>query len=206
MGVINFMKTKYLLLFLILSAICTIFIKGNKGIEKEYTVISKMDYKSSPNEIDTLWVSQNDISVFKREEEMISRPCSNPELTVRYTLIHPKDGTYYLIYNDKKQLMMEGQYTSEYVYEGKTYKQGDFYNSKKYNYRKNGSLEIINYMEDGRNLKIEYYDNKQRLAKIRYVDKKSEGVTKIEIYKKGQLKETRIYTSFSKYSTVQAKE
>lgn len=200
------MKTKYLLLLLIFSVTYSIFIKGNKGIEKEYTIISKMDYKSSPREIDTLWVSQDDTSVFKREEEMISRPCTNPELTVRYELIHPKDSMYYLIYNDKKQLMMEGKYTSEYTYEGRTYKRGDFYNSKRYSYTKSGSLDVIHYMEDGRNLKTEYYDSKQRLTKIRYLDKKSEGVTKIEIYKNGQLKETRIYTSFSKYSTVRAKE
>lgn len=200
------MKTKYLLLFLVFSVISSTFIKGNKGIEKEYTVISKKDYRRNPREIDTLRVSQNDVSVFKREEEMINRPCTNPELIVRYELIHPKDRAYYLIYNNKKQLVMEGKYSSEYTYEGITYKRGDFYNSKRYSYTKSGSLDVIHYMEDGRNLKTEYYDSKQRLTKITYLDKKSEGITKIEIYKNGQLKETRVYTSFSKYNTVRAKD
>lgn len=60
-------------------------------------------------------------------------------------------------------------------------------------------------MEDGRNHKTEHFDSKKRLKKIRYFKKESSETEKIEIYKKGQLKETRIYTSFSTYHTMKAK-
>lgn len=196
------MKTSYSLLFFIFMITCSNFTKGNDGIENNNIIISKIHYKSNTYDIDTLRVFQNDTSVFKREKGLITRPCSNPESEVRYELIDPKDGEYYLIYNSKEQLVMEGKYTSEYTYEGKTYNQGNFYNSKRYSYKKNGNLETRHYMEDGRNLKTEYYNSKRLLTEIRYLDKKTEGMTKIEIYKNGQLNKTRIYTSFNKYTTV----
>lgn len=136
---------------------------------------------------------------------MISRPCSNPELNVRYELLKPRNEAYYFIYNDNKQLIEEGKYTNEYTYEGQTYNTGDFYNLKRYFYRNNGNLKSIHYMEDGRNNKIELFDNKKRVTEITYFDKKSSDKTKIEIYNDGVLEETHIYTSFDKYYTEEGK-
>ncbi|AZA77582.1 hypothetical protein EG347_08675 [Chryseobacterium sp. G0186] len=198
------MKTISLLLFfttVIIGCKCT---QPNDRSEKENTVISKEYHKSGQSDTDTLWVSQNDSTVFKKEEVLIQRPDSNPELSVRYELIKPKDNAYYFIYDDKKQLIKEGKYTSQYTYEGIIYKQGDFYNSKNYTYKKNGNLETIHYQEDGRNLKTEYFDSEKRLTKIRYLNKKSSDTEKIEIYKNGKLKETRIYKGFNSYDTVKA--
>lgn len=170
----------------------------------ENAIISKVYYKNSQSEIDTLWVAQNDTSVFRQIETIIHRPCSHPEFVVQYELITPKEGAYYLIYNDKKQLIKEGVYTTKYTYEGQTYEQGNFYNSKNYYYKKNGVLETIHYQKDGRNRKTEYFDSKKQLAKIRHIDKKTGSTTKIESYKKGQLKQIRIYTNFNKYYTIKA--
>lgn len=200
------MRTKSLLLFLVFSIICSSFMKGNDGDKKENVSISKINYKINYlTERDTLRVFQNDPSVFKRTEDIITRPCSNPEPTIRYELINPQDNAYYLIYNDKKQLVLEGVYTPQYTYEGILYKNGDFYNSKTYSYTKNGDLDTVHYMEDGRNLKTEYFDTKIQLTKIRYLDKKSGELSRIELYKNGHLKETRTYVSFNKYTTVKAK-
>lgn len=197
------MRTKSLLLFLVFSIICSSFMKGNDGDKKENVSISKIN---NLPERDTLRVFQNDPSVFKKTEDIITRPCSNPEpTTIRYELINPKDNAYYLIYNDKKQLVLEGVYTPQYTYEGILYNKGDFYNSKTYSYTKNGNLDTVHYMEDGRNLKTEYFDTKIQLTKIRYLNKKSGELSRIELYKNGQLKETRTYVSFNKYTTVKAK-
>lgn len=197
------MRTKSLLLFLVFSIICSSFMKGNDGDKKENVSISKINYLT---ERDTLRVFQNDPSVFKKTEDIITRPCSNPEpTTIRYELINPQDNAYYLIYNDKKQLVLEGVYTAQYTYEGILYNKGDFYNSKTYSYTKNGNLDTVHYMEDGRNLKTEYFDTKIQLTKIRYLNKKSGELSRIELYKNGQLKETRTYVSFNKYTTVKAK-
>ena len=172
--------------------------------KKENTIISKIKYIKNTAEIDTLWVSQNDSTVFRQEEVMIHRPCSNPEFSIRYELINPKVNSYYFIYNEQQQLVLEGKYTKEYTYEGATEKLGNFYNSKSYSYKSNGKLKAIHYMEDGRNSKLELYDRKKRLKEITYYDKKSSDKTKIEIYDNGQLEETRIYTSFDNYYTVKA--
>lgn len=198
------MKTISLLLFfttVIIGCNCT---KPNDQSEKENIVISKEYHKSGQSDTDTLWVSQNDSTVFKKEEIPMRRPESNPELYISYKLIKPKDNAYYFIYNDKKQLIKEGKYTSQYTYEEIVYKQGDFYNSKNYGYKRNGNLETIHYQEDGRNLKTEYFDREKRLTKIRYLNKKSSDTEKIEIYKNGKLKETRIYKGFNTYDTVKA--
>ncbi|MDR7210980.1 hypothetical protein [Flavobacterium piscis] len=178
--------------------------RTNGDAINENVIISKIDYKNTQSKTDTLWVSQNDTAFFRKIETMIHRPCSKPKAAVLYELINPKDGVYYLIYNDKKQLITEGMYTAKYTYEGITYERGNFYNSKNYNYKKNGVLETTHYQEDGRNSKTEHFDSKKQLTKIRYIDKKSATTTKIEIYKKGQLKETQMYTSLSTYYTVKA--
>ncbi|MGU3376106.1 hypothetical protein [Chryseobacterium sp. M5A1_1a] len=200
------MKTMLFLLFNTLMIIGCNYTKRNDNSEKGNPVISKIYHKSGHSDTDTLWVSQNDSTVFKKEELPIRRPESNPELYINYELIKPKDNAYYFIYNDKKQLIKEGKYTAQYTYEGIIYKTGNFYNFKIYNYKRNGNLETIHYQEDGRNLKTEFFDSEKRLTKIRYLNKKSSNTEKIEIYKKGKLKETRVYTSFYNYYTVKAGE
>lgn len=157
---------------------------------------------SLSTEIDTVRVFQNDSNVFNKVITFVTRPCSKPQLATFYELIEPKDGVYYFIYNEKKQLIKEGKYTASYTYEGRINENGGFYDSKSYNYKKNGKLNFIHYQEEGRNLKTEYFDSKKRIKGIRYLDKKSGDTSKIEIYKKGKLKETRVYKSFSTYYTV----
>lgn len=170
--------------------------------EPHEIIISKIHYKPNSKIIDTLWVSQNDSTMFKQEEVLTKQHHQTPKFTTQYTLKNPQNGVYYCIHNPIGQLILEGKYESEFTYEGQLYKQGNFYNSKTYSYKKNGNLETIHFMEDGRNLKTEHYDSQKRLTKIRYIDKKSESTTKIEIYKKGVLDETRVYTSFDNYYTV----
>ncbi|MGE8554218.1 MAG: hypothetical protein ACN6OB_09865 [Chryseobacterium jejuense] len=165
-----------------------------------------MYFKEHSHDIDTLKVYQNDTAVFRKEEMIVKHPEAKPKLTVRYELINPKDGAYYFIYNEKKQLVKEGEYTAQYKYEGITYDQGDFYNSKTYFYKENGNLETIHYQEDGRNLKTEFFDRDKQLTKIRYFHKKTSDTDKIEVYKKEKLKETRIYKGFNTYYTVKAGE
>ncbi|WP_163410813.1 hypothetical protein [Flavobacterium ajazii] len=200
----NEIKIIPLILLLFFSAISCNFTTEKHSSEKENSIISKIKYKKNTSGTDTLWVSQNDISVFRQEEVMISRPCSNPELQMRYELINPRNEAYYFIYNNKKQLVTEGKYTNEYTYEGQTYKRGDFYNVKSYYYKSNGNLKSIHYMKDGRNHKTELFDNKKRLTEIMFYDQKTGDRTKVEIYDKGQLEETHIYTSFDDYYTVKA--
>ena len=180
----------------------SIFVLSCDSKEPQNVIISKVHYKPNSKIIDTLWVSQNDSTVFKREEVLTGNHHQTPKLETRYELINPKNGVYYFIHNNIGQLILEGQYDSEFTYEGHINKNGNFYNSKTYRYKKNGDLETIHYMEDGRNLKTEHYDRKKKLTKIRYIDKKSESTTKIEIYDDGILDETRVYTSFDNYYTV----
>lgn len=170
--------------------------------EPQNIIISKIHYKPNSKTIDTLWISQNDSTVFKREEVLTRNYHQTPKFETRYELKDPKNGVYYFIHNNIGPLVMEGRYDSEFTYEGHINKHGNFYNSKTYSYKKNGDLETIHYMEDGRNLKTEHYDRKKRLSKIRYIDKKSESTTKIEIYDHGILDKTRVYTSFDNYYTV----
>jgi hypothetical protein len=195
------MKTGCLILYSIFSIIngCDLKDEDHKEI-----IVSKKHFKRNASETDTLWVSQNDTTVFKQVEDIIHRPCSNPEFTIRYELINPKNGTYYYIHDNEGKLIMEGKYTKEYLYEGILYKQGNFYNSKNYYYKNSGRLQTIHYQEDGRNLKTEVFDNEKRLEEVIYFDKKSSDKTKTEIYDKGQLDETHIYTSFNNYYTVKA--
>lgn len=197
------MKIQLVFLFFAISIGC-FFAKanpydGNWNIDEVY-------FSASSDDTDTLRVFQNDSAVFRKEELIVKNPDSYPKLTVRYELIHPQDKAYYFIYNDKKQLVIEGKYSTQYTYEGITYEQGGFYNSKTYSYKKNGSLETIHYQEDGRNLKTEYFNSDKKLTKIRYFNKKSSDTDKIEIYKKGKLKETRTYKGFNSYDTVKGKD
>ena len=196
------MKTAQLILY----SIFGIFNSCNPAKETadKEVIISKRYYKIKAAETDTLWVSQNDTAVFKQSENIITRPCSNPEISIDYELTDPKDEAYYYIYDKNGKLVMEGKYTDEYTYNGVSNKQGNFYNSKSYYYKKNGKLQTIHYQEDGRNLKTEIFDNEKRLKEVIYFDKKSSDKTKIEIYNKGKLKESRIYASFDNYYTVKA--
>ncbi|AZA90579.1 Uncharacterised protein [Chryseobacterium nakagawai] len=178
----------------------------NDASKKDDGIISKIYHKSGSNDTDTLWVSQNDSTVFRQEEVMIKHPDSYPKLTVRYNLINPKNNAYYFIYNDKQQLIEEGKYTAQYMYEGITYNDGNFYNLKSYSYKKNGKLRTKHYQEDGRNFKTEFFNNDGQLTEIKYFNKKSSDIEKVEIYKKGELKETRIYKGFNNYDTVKAGE
>ncbi len=171
---------------------------------KANTIVSKFKHKRNASESDTIWVSQNDSTVFKKEEVIINRPCSNPEFTMHYELLKPIDQAYYYIYNGKQQLISEGKYTKEYTYQGQTSRVGNFYNEKSYYYKKNGNLKTIHYIKDGRNDKVELYDNKRRIREITYFDNKSSDKEKVEIYNKGELEETRIYKSFDTYNTVKA--
>lgn len=178
----------------------------NDNLQKHNVIISKIYHKSSANDTDTLWVSQDDSTIFRKEEVMVKYPESYPKLTVRYTLIAPKDNAYYFIYNDKQQLIEEGKYMSQYIYEGITYNEGNFYNHKIYSYKKNGKLRTKHFQEEGRNVKTEFFNNDGQLTEIRYFNKKSSEIEKVEIYKKGKLKETRIYKGFNDYDTVKAGE
>ncbi|MEL1255379.1 hypothetical protein AAEO57_16430 [Flavobacterium sp. DGU38] len=198
------MKIIPFILLLFFSAISCNFTTKKHSSEKENSIISKIKHKTNTSETDTLWVSQNDTAVFKRKEEMITRPCSYPELQTFYELINPINEAYYFIYNNKQQLVTEGKYTNEYIYEGQTYKRGDFYNVKSYSYKSNGNLKSIHYMEDGRNHKTELFDRKKRLTEIIFYDRKTGDRTKVEIYDKGVLEETHIYTRFDDYYTVKA--
>ena len=119
---------------------------------------------------------------------------------------NPHDGAYYYIYNDKGQLIQEGKYTARYVYEGNTIENGNFYNSKSYYYKDNGNLSSTHYQVDGRNFKTELYNRKRILTEVIYFNKKSGDKEKVEIYKNGKLKETRIYKSFDTYDTVKPNE
>lgn len=157
---------------------------------------------------DTLRVSQSDKNTFEKQILPVRLhyspiPFANlrqPRFQTHYELINPKNGAYYFIYNDKKQLIQEGIYSiRQFTYQDKTKEHGAFYDSKYYYYKKNGKLTSIHYQQDGRSRKTEYFDKKKRLKKIVFFDKKSSDTEKIEIYKKGQLKETRIYTSFDNY-------
>ena len=163
------MKLTYITLFLlsIFSIVNCNFSNGQDSTENKNTIISKIHYKINSTEIDTLWVSQNDTTVFKMEEVMIRRPCSNPEFSIRYELINPKVNSYYFIYNEQQQLVLEGKYTKEYIYEGATEKLGNFYNSKSYFYKSNGKLKAIHYMEEI--IKIGALDDKHSLELQRWI-------------------------------------
>lgn len=191
-------------LLILLSFCSCVYVPDKKEEKEENIIISRIKLKKNASEPDTLWVSQNDSTVFKKEEVMTHRPCSNPKFEIRYELLKPVDQAYYYIYNDKQQLISEGKYTKEFTYEGQTSKVGNFYNVKSYYYKDNGRLKTIHFMKDGRNDKVEFYDRKRRLNSITYYDKKSSDKSKVEIYDKGKLKETRIYKSFDNYDVVKA--
>ncbi|WP_337085160.1 hypothetical protein [Elizabethkingia anophelis] len=179
---------------------------GSKKTTKENSIISKTYHKTGKTDTDTLWVSQNDSTVFKREEMFINRPCSNPEFAIRYDLIKPKNNAYYFIYDENHQLVLEGKYEANYIFEGIATGKGDFYNSKNYDYNDNGDLLAISYMQDGRHTKTETFGSDGKIEKIFYKNKKSGDTEKLEFYKNGKLKKTRIYTAFDTYYTINADE
>jgi len=152
-------------------------------------------YKGFSQKTDTLHVYQADTSVFEKMDFISHRPCSRPEIVTRYKLIEPKDNVYYYIYNDKNLLVKAGKYTENYIIDEVEQTAG-FYNLKKFYYKKNKKLSGINYQEDGRNIKTEFYDGKNKLKRIRYFDKKSEKIVKLELYKNNELKETRIFKNY----------
>ena len=180
------------------------FITQNETVPDGNAIIYKFKPKKNNTELDTLWVSQTDSTVFKKEEGRVRTPTQGLEIQIRYELIDPKINTYYFIYDEKQQLILAGKYTEAYTYEGATNKLGNFYNSKTYYYKINGKLKTINYTQNGRNFKTESYDSKRRLTEIKYRKPKSGDVEKVEFYKNGKLKKTRIYTSFDNYYTVAA--
>ena len=191
--------------FLLTWILCSCNYNSDKGNDtSKNTIISKVKFKRSSAESDTLWVSQNDSTFFRKEDVLVQRPCSNPEFQIHYEMLKPINDAYYYIYNDKQQLISEGKYTQKYTYEGATKMSGNFYDEKSYYYRNNGKLKMIHYMKDGRNDKTESYDRKKRLTEITYFDKKSSNKEKVEIYDKGKLQETRIYKSFDTYVTEKA--
>lgn len=174
---------------------------NNVQTSDEPKVIYKLHKKTGEQDIDTLWVSQNDTTVFSSEETVQSYPEGKAKLVINYQLKTPQDETYYFIYNTEGQLAKEGKYTAQYVFEGKTL-EGNFYNSKTYYYKKNGILNAIHFQVDGRNQKIEHFDSDRQLTKVTWFNKKSGEKDKEEIYKNGRLKETRVYTAFDVYHTV----
>lgn len=175
---------------------------STSNAQNKNSIISRVYHAKGDHETDTLWVSQNDTTVFKAEETIQRRRHQDAVLVMQYELRNPRDGAYYFIYNEDQQLIQEGVYTASYTYEGRINKQGDFYNVKNYRYNHNGSLEAIHYQEDGRNLKIEFYDQNRQLTQITWFNKKSSDKEKVEFYKNGKPKETRIYTAFDTYYTL----
>lgn len=175
----------------------------HKYSDSDNKIINKIPRRSGLQEIDTLWVSQNDTAVFSSEELIQRYPDRNARLGLRYELRNPQDEMYYFIYNDKQQLVQEGKYTAQYIYEGIIYDR-NFYNTKRYFYKKNGRLNSVHYQEDGRNFKLEQFAKDGQLTKITYFNKKTGEKEKIEIYKNKKLKETRIYTAFKTYRTVKS--
>ncbi|UKN02271.1 hypothetical protein K6119_01900 [Paracrocinitomix mangrovi] len=105
--------------------------------------------------VDTVEVNQRDTLVFESILSWNQRPCQKPEWNTSFEIINPKDSTYYLIYNEKGQLIEEGLYTLTYYIEGKKY--SGFLNSKYYSYKNNGKLYKVFYQIDGRYARTEYY-------------------------------------------------
>ncbi len=176
---------------------------ANVQISDEHKIIYKVHKKNSLQDIDTIWVSQNDTTVFLSEEVLQRRMHQSPQFVTQYKLRKPLDGTYYFIHNPQGQLILEGVYSARYIYEGKTLEEGNFYNSKTYYYKKNGNLNTIHYQADGRTTKIEHFDQNRQLTWITFFKKNSGDKEKVEVYKNGKLKETRIYTAFDVYHTIE---
>lgn len=197
-------KTIPLFIFLVIAITGCNGFQTNVHSSNEHKIIYKIHNKTGLKDTDTLWVSQNDSTIFKAEEGMQRNPGKMPRLVTHYELKNPSDGAYYFIYNDKGQLIQEGKYTARYVYEGNTIENGNFYNSKSYYYKDNGNLSSTHYQVDGRNFKTELYNRKKILTEVIYFNKKSGDKEKVEIYKNGTLKETRIYTAFDVYHTIEA--
>lgn len=199
------MKATVLFIITTLSLLsCNLFTAKETAVTEPF--VAKAKFSKNDTIADTLWVSHNDTTVFKKVEYLAGQHHQKREIKIRYELKNPVDKAYYFIYNVNNQLIGEGIYNKTIVYEGKTYNEGNFYNFKSYYYKNNGNLKSIHYMVDGRNSKVELYDRKKRLTEIIYFDKKSSDKTKVEIYSKGKLKETRVYKSFDTYTTYKPNE
>jgi|GEM_PF-644970 len=197
----NFMKYYWAI---ILPALILLGCDTKTADQKDIT-ISKVHYKPNSKIIDTLWVSQNDTAVFIKKEIMTRNPERRPEPQTVYELKSPKDGIFYYIHDPKGLLVMAGRYDAQYIYDGIMTDNGNFYNVRYYSYRDDGRIKSIHYMEDGRNLKTETYNRKGQLDEVLYLDKKSGNTSKVEIYDNGEVKKTRVYTSFYNYYTVPGK-
>lgn len=145
--------------------------------------------------VDTLRIKETDSLLFNKEirpPNFCGLPLfsKKPKAEAFYTLKNPKANTYYYIYNAKNQLIKEGKYTENCVFNGQTTK--DFCNNKTYYYAKNGQLIGINYIQNGRIFKFETY-HKQQLTHVTFYDKNTGEITKIEEYENGKLQETLVY-------------
>ena len=100
---------------------------STSNAQKKNSIISKVYHAKGDHETDTLWVSQNDTTVFKAEETIQRRHHQDAVWVMQYELRNPRDGAYYFIYNEDQQLIQEGVYTASYTYEGRINKQGNFF-------------------------------------------------------------------------------
>lgn len=178
----------------------------NPNKNKKTVITYKIKLKTNDKESDTLWVSQNDSSMFRKEEVLMRAPDRSPRSETVYQLISPKNNAYYFIYDAYGQLQTEGKYLSQFIDENGINYGGNFYDSKSYSYRKNGSVISMNQQIDGRNYKTEIYNRKEKLEEVIYYEKKSGDRQKVEIYDDGKLKETRIYRSFENYDVIKAND
>lgn len=153
---------------------------------------------------DTLEVYHSDTSQFLELPRFAHYPCSKPKVNMYYELIDPNENTYYYIYNTKNQLSLEGKYTFRDSTAGIHSKNGGFYNSRRYYYKKSGVLESMHSQDEGRNSKTEFYDKRKRITKIKYYNRKSGDLSTVEIYRKAKLKETRTYNGYRNYTIVKA--
>lgn len=131
---------------------------------KNPLIYRNVSYEVSSEKTDTLKVYQNDTSLFY-SKLIPTRPCSKPRAEFSYELKNPKENTYYLIFNQKGQLVEEGFYTSKHIIDGTN---GGFYNSKYYYYKNNGKLSRVYHEVDGKTLKVEYYKN-GKLKEIKHI-------------------------------------
>ena len=186
-----------------ISAVISCHLTGGKSvIGNPKIIISKIKQKQSSKETDTIWTSQNDSTAFVKEEGYIHRPCSMPELFTSFKLIKPIDQAYYYIYNNSQQLILEGKYSAQYTYNNKIINEGDFFDNKTFTYNDDNELETIHYSVDGRNFKLELYDNDHQINEIIFYDKQSGNTSRIEIYDNNKLTKTKVYTSFDEYKTI----
>lgn len=200
----TFEMNKFCYLFVGSLFLSAISCDGNPS--KKTVIISKIKLKTNEKECDTLWVSQNDTKVFRKDTVLAGGAGQKPKERIDYTMIAPKIDAYYYIYNEYGQLDMEGKYEKKYNDSNYSYTTPNFYNSKSYSYRDNGHVKSMHEQRDGRGYKTEIYNRKEKLDEIIYFDKKSNNKRKVEIFNDGKLKETRVYKSFDNYDVIIAND